>query len=46
MCGAVVLCQRVNVWRSINVSACQRGNVVGVVLYECMKAVLCEGCIV
>ena len=46
MCGAVVLCQCVNVWRSINVSACQRVNVVGVVLYECVKAVLCEGCIV
>ena len=42
--SASVTVRMLNVWRSISVSACQRVNVVGVVLYECMKVVMCEGC--
>ena len=40
--SASVTVRMLNVWRSVNVSACQCVNVVGVVLYECMKAVLYE----
>ena len=38
--SASVTVRRLNVWCCVSVSACQCVNVVGVVWYECMKAVM------